>query len=160
MQCSECGSEAPEGATECRTCGAELTVTASSPIDRIADDAAQAVHDVVRAVQSVQRVGTEVRDAGRAVAATASSSKNKAEGVWKATKSLVGEAGREGSAAGRKLRQRAARSTAPARRKVRAAAGQVRVKGHRVERKVRAAGRHVERKVRTAARRVRRTTSR
>ncbi len=74
MNCPTCGAPLDVADTSCPKCGSLRSVASTSPIDRIADSAAEAAHDVVRAVPSVPKVGDEVAAAGREVLRTARSS--------------------------------------------------------------------------------------
>lgn len=89
MNCPTCGAPLDLGATSCPKCGALRGVASTSPIDRLADTAAEAVHDVGRAIQSVQRVGDEVAATGREALRTVRSSGSRGKGAWSAAKNLT-----------------------------------------------------------------------
>jgi hypothetical protein len=132
MNCPECEAELPENATGCGECGATLVNAPRSPADRLTEDAAHAVHDVVRAMQRVRKLGGEVAGASRSVARRAHAAKSAPMKVWTATKGVIGRESTRGRAAARRVRSRATSV------------------GHRVAR----VGRHVEARARTAGRRV------
>ncbi|MGA7924197.1 MAG: hypothetical protein WCA77_09495 [Thermoplasmata archaeon] len=142
MNCPECSETVPNDADECPSCGASLTggsyvgsSSGSSVIDQIADDAARAVHDVVRVMKTVQKIGDEVTDAAQSVKSKAPSAHKGSAKVWASARSLTAEHGRQG-----KSMRRAVES-----------------KGREVKRKVARAGRQAKSAVRSASRSARKT---
>jgi zinc-ribbon domain len=159
MKCSECGAMIPDDADECPSCGVPRTASASSAIDQIADDTAQAIHDVVRVVKSVQRVGDEVAEASRSAAKAAkTSSKSGAGKIWNATRTLVADGEQTGKVSAQRLRARgrAVRQKAGvAGHRAKSTARKVEAKGQTARRKVALAAHRTESKVRSAARKAR-----
>jgi hypothetical protein len=132
MKCPECGAQVPDDAERCATCGATLmgSGSASTHVDRIADDAAKVVHDVVRAMKSVQQVGDDVSKASRAASKQTKAVKGGAAKMWKATTALVTDqkrkaktAGRHLQSKGRSVQRHVARAGQKARTKMRSVAG-------------------------------------
>lgn len=130
MKCSECGAEMLDDAERCTRCGAVQMSSMSTHVDQIADDAAKVVHDVVRAMKSVQKVGDDVSKASQAASKQTKAVKGGAAKVWKATSALVTDqkrkaktAGRHLQSKGRSVQRQVARAGQKARTKMRSAAG-------------------------------------
>jgi hypothetical protein len=139
MQCSGCGKELGMGTRSCPSCGTAVP-RGSSEIDRIADEAAQVVHDVVRAVQSAQKVGEHVSQVAKTASRNAKRGdrgKATASGVWAATRALVAESDVEA----RKVVRGAKRQVRSAGRTGQRARSQLQAKSRAMARKPHRSGR-------------------
>jgi hypothetical protein len=139
MNCPECEAILPNDARECTACGAVLPNRSSSQVDRIVDDAAQTVHDVVKVVRSVQKIGDEVAEAAHAVSKQAKTAKPGAGKVWDATKALVTDEARKGRTAARHLPPKAKREAQHLRSKGKSAEHAISEAAHRGRNKMRTA---------------------
>jgi hypothetical protein len=162
MKCEICGAMVPDDAADCPSCGISRSEAVSSPIDRIANDTAQAIRDAVQVVKSVQKVGDEVADAGRRAATAARSSKTRVGKAWTATKTLMADEERKGRATvrharakGRDVQRKATEATHHVTKRARSVVGKIGSKGKTVQRKAAVAGHRAEDKVRAAARKAR-----
>ena len=132
MNCPACVAPLDVGDPSCPKCGALLSVAASGPVDRLANTAAEGVHDAVRAVPSVQEVGDEVAAAGRDSLRTAGSSGSRVKGGRTAATSLTSPdsyARTPGAATDRRSRRRITPSTRTSRARARANARDDRTRG-------------------------------
>jgi hypothetical protein len=151
MKCPECEANVPSDAEQCATCGAALPSTGSSPVDRIADDAAQAVHDVVRVVQTVQKIGDEFAEASRSVAARTKSMKAGPGKVWGAAKTLLATEERKSRSAVRRVQAKGKTTARHLEAKGTSTARHVQAKGRSIERDVARAGVRAKTKLKATA---------
>jgi hypothetical protein len=91
----------------------------SSQIDQIVDDAAAAIHDMVRVMRSVQKVGDGVSEASQSVSKEMNSPKTGSNKAWSAAKSLTADRPSTKTTAGKRPAAQGAgtgRKAAPVRR--------------------------------------------
>ena len=195
--CPECSAEVPSGATECPGCGTALSIgeggalaapnDSFSKVDKIADDATQLIHDIVKVARGASRVGKQVTELTKSAAKGA---KDSGESLTSDVKRPIAKAARKLKKAGhetaskvkaeartaktrleRETREKAGKAKTQLRTEGRKMKAKARMEGHKVkagaQRVVRGTGRRAaaaERRVRSVAHRanarVRRATNR